>query len=72
MARNAARLRPEHEALVRQLTSLPEDERQAVVAAAEAAAQQRPVASWATLRKLSAAVSLGGDAVEDCKRLYDG
>jgi hypothetical protein len=30
------------------------------------------VASWDTVRKLTGALALGGSAVEDADRLYDG
>jgi hypothetical protein len=69
----AQKVRPEHEPLVKELSALPDKERRAIVAAAETAARsRRAVASWKTIRKLTGAISLGGNAVEDCDRLYDG
>jgi hypothetical protein len=65
------RLRPALEPLVRQLAELPEEERREVVAAAESAGTH-PVLSWGSWESARGLVSLGGDAVEDCDRLYDG
>jgi hypothetical protein len=31
-----------------------------------------PTASWETIESLRGVVHLGGNAVEDCERLYDG
>lgn len=63
---------PEHQALVQQLAVLPGRERRAVFAAAEAAARPKDVSSWDAIEAMSGVVALGGDAVEDCDRLYDG
>ena len=66
------RVRPALEPLVRQLAELPEDERCEVVAAAQESAARRPVLSWDAWESARGLVSLGGDAVADCDRLYDG
>jgi hypothetical protein len=66
------RLRPALEPLVRQLAELPEDERREVVAAAQASAARPPVLSWDAWDAARGLVTLGGDAVADCDRLYDG
>ena len=66
------RLRPALEPLVRQLAQLPEDERREVVAAAQETAGRHPVLSWEAWDSARGLVSLGGDAVADCDRLYDG
>jgi hypothetical protein len=66
------RIRPALEPLVRQLSELPALERREVVAAAEETATQRPVLSWESWESACNAVRLGGNAVEDCDRLYDG
>jgi hypothetical protein len=67
--------------LVRQLAALPIDERREVVAAAEREAAKtttgestdsRRRARWQRLRALAGVVDLGGNALEDCERLYDG
>jgi hypothetical protein len=61
------------EPLVRELSVLSADDRRAVVFAAESNARARgAVASWDTVRKLTGALALGGNAVEDADRLYDG
>jgi hypothetical protein len=36
------------------------------------AAQRGPTASWETIESLRGVVHLGGNALEDCERLYDG
>lgn len=58
---------------MRELAELPESERREVIAAAEEASTSGgstlPWESWDAARGL---VSLGGNAVEDCDRLYDG
>ena len=57
----------------RELSALSDNERRAVVFAAETTARaRRAVASWSTIRKLTGAVAMGGNAVDDCNRLYDG
>jgi hypothetical protein len=66
------RLRPALEPLVRQLAELPEDERREVVAAAQESSAQHPGLSWDAWEAARGLVSLGGDAVADCDRLYDG
>ena len=60
------------EQLVEELAALPESERRAVVLAAQERAAQRvrAVASKATLDGLVGVVHLGGDAVEDCRRVW--
>jgi hypothetical protein len=68
------------EPLVRQLAALPVDERQKVVAAAEREAasaatgdvDSRRRARWQRLRALAGVVDIGGNALEDGERLYDG
>ncbi len=63
-----ARLEP----LVRELAALPDEDRRAVLEAAEEAARSAPpAASWETLDSLRGVVSLGGNALEDCEKLYD-
>jgi hypothetical protein len=63
---------PQHKPLVEQLAKLPESERRAVIAAAEAAAKTRGATiPWEELAAARGIVRLGGDAVEDCDRLYD-
>jgi hypothetical protein len=68
------------EPLVRQLAALPIHERHRVVAAAERAATEATTgehendlrrARWQRLRALAGVVDLGGNALEDCERLYD-
>jgi hypothetical protein len=58
---------------VEELASLPESERRAVVQAADEDARRRAhaVASWDTIESLTGLVSVGGDAVEDCRRACD-
>lgn len=65
------RVRPGLEPLVRQLAELPKEERREVVAAAEETAKP-PTLSWSAWDAAAGVVSLGGNAVEDCDRLYDG
>lgn len=66
-------LRPELEALVRALSALPESVRNDVIVAAErAAADARTPFTWELWDSARATVSLGGDALEDSDRLYDG
>lgn len=66
-------MRPELEDLVRALAALPAAERRRVVAATErAAARPQATLSWDLWDRACGVVSLGGDAVEDCDRLYDG
>jgi hypothetical protein len=80
MGRGAARdserpgqLEPELETLVRALSALPEAVRNDVIVAAEkAAARTRTSFTWERWERARATVSLGGDALEDSDRLYDG
>ena len=63
------------EPLVKQLASLQPSERELVMHAAEAASQsggRYPTMSWEVLEEARGVVSLGGDAVEDTRALYDG
>lgn len=39
---------------------------------ANTAAEAAPATSWETLDELRGIVHLGGNALEDCDRLYDG
>ena len=67
------RVRAALEPLVRQLAELADDERRDVVAAAqESASARRPTLPWSSWEAARGVVSLGGNAVEDCDRLYDG
>ena len=66
---------PEHLLpLVQQLAALCDADRDLVIQAARAQAKPRKhrTMSWETLDRAIGIVSLGGDAVEDCKALYDG
>ena len=66
---------PEHLLpLVEQLRALSTADRDLVIQAAEALAKCRelPTLPWEEFEKVKGIVSLGGDAVEDCKALYDG
>ena len=58
--------------LVHALAQLPEEERRAIVADARREARRNATLAWASLRAARGVVSLGGDAVVDCDRLYDG
>lgn len=68
------------ERLVRQLAALPLEQRQRVVAAAEREAARATTHEsateraerWKRLRALAGVVDLGGNALDDCERLYDG
>jgi hypothetical protein len=72
-ARRQPRIRPELQPLVRELAELPERERREVVAAAEQASKDlEPTLPWESWDAARGVVCLGGDAVEDCDRLYDG
>ena len=77
---SSANVRPALRPLVRELASLSEEDRHEVVAAAEQTAagrdgsepaRERRRERWARLRALAGVVNLGGNAVEDCERLYD-
>jgi len=63
---------PELEPLVRQLAELSEAERRDVIAAAEQTVARRPVLPWEAWERARGVVKLGGNAVEDCERHYDG
>jgi len=68
---NAARRLPvERERLVEELAALPESERRAILLEAdeEARRRARAVASWDMIESLTSLVTIGGDAVEDCRR----
>ena len=58
--------------LVRQLAGLEPGVRNLVVRAAEHEQRRYPAVSWELLDAGRGVVSLGGDAVEDCRALYDG
>jgi hypothetical protein len=58
--------------LVDALAQLPDEERRAIVADARREARRHVTLAWASLRAARGVVSLGGDAVVDCDRLYDG
>lgn len=51
---------------LRVLASVPEDARDV------AQPERGPTASWETIESLRGVVHLGGNAVDDCDRLYDG
>lgn len=60
--------------LVDQLASLPEEQREAVIHASRRernTLELRPV-PWDHLLAAVGKVDLGGDAIEDCKAIYDG
>ncbi|MBK7580535.1 MAG: hypothetical protein IPI67_10055 [Myxococcales bacterium] len=58
--------------LVEELANLQPGERDLVVRAAERAQRRYKPVSWELLEAARGVVNLGGDAVEDCKALYDG
>ena len=60
--------------LVRQLAALNDGDRQLVIRAANSQAQprKRRTMSWETIERATGIVSLGGNADDDCKALYDG
>jgi len=62
------------QSLVTQLAALNEGDRDLVIRAANSQAEPSKLRtmSWETLDRARGIVSLGGDAVEDCKALYDG
>lgn len=65
---------PEHLLLlVQQLAALSEADRAFVIRAAcsQAKPRKRRTMSWETLERAIGIASLGGDAVEDCRALYD-
>lgn len=66
---------PEHLVpLVEKLRALSPADRDLVIQAAEALVKQRefPTLPWKEFEKAKGIVSLGGDAVADCKALYEG
>jgi hypothetical protein len=63
--------------VLEQAVELPESERRALAARVrDELRTARPLhagaLSWESLRRAQGAIHLGGDAVEDCDRLYDG
>jgi hypothetical protein len=60
--------------LVKQLAELNEGERDLVIRAANSQAKphKHRTMSWETIERATDLVSLGGNADEDCKALYDG
>jgi hypothetical protein len=60
--------------LVKQLAALTEVERDLVIRAAklQGLPNDLPTLPWEKFEKVKGIVSFGGDAVEDCKALYDG
>lgn len=72
-------LSPTLKPLVDQLAALSDEERREVITAARQAARKQrdadPEAArqrrWDWLMSMKGIVSLGGNAVEDCERLYD-
>lgn len=62
------------EPLARQLAELDPTDRDLLIRAVQTESPRRKLhgASWERLKELKGIVSLGGNAVEDCKALYDG
>ena len=60
--------------LARQLAELDPSDRDLLIRAMQTQIPRRKLrgVSWEQLEKLKGVVSLGGNAVEDCKALYDG
>ena len=60
--------------LARQLAELDPGDRDLVIRSVQTRVPRRKLrgASWERLKELKGIVSLGGNAVEDCKALYDG
>jgi hypothetical protein len=60
--------------LARQLADLDPNDRDLLIRAVQTQSPRRKLrgVSWEQLEKLKGVVSLGGNAVEDCKALYDG
>lgn len=56
--------------LAEQLAALSSEEQELVIAAARQSRRLRSI-PWTELRKLEGTVELGGNAVEDCRALYD-
>ena len=72
---SAAPVVPEQlEPLVEQLAELNEGDRELVIRAAKLRGlpNDLPTMPWEKFEKVKGIVSLGGDAVEDCRALYDG
>jgi len=61
-------------ALNEQLAALNEGDRQLVIQAANSQGEprKRRTMSWETIERATGIVSLGGNADDDCKALYDG
>jgi len=62
------------EPLAQQLAELDPSDRELIIRAVQTSSPRRKLrgVSWEQLEKLKGIVSLGGNAVEDCKALYDG
>jgi hypothetical protein len=73
-SRRRTQVRPGLLPLVRQLAELADRDRHDVVAAAEETVSDthRSVLAWDTWEAARGVVTLGGNAVDDCDRLYDG
>jgi hypothetical protein len=72
---SAAPVVPEQlQPLVKQLAALSEGDRDLVIRAANSQAEprKRRTMSWETIERATGIVSLGGNADDDCKALYDG
>jgi hypothetical protein len=72
---SAAPLVPEQlQPFVRQLAELNEGDRDLVIRAArlQGLPNDLPTLSWESFDEMKGIVSLGGNADEDCKALYDG
>jgi hypothetical protein len=62
----------DHEALVKKLAALPDDERRAIVREAQARANARVTLPWSALRAVIGVVhGESADAVDDTNALYD-
>lgn len=76
MTQGASRkLRPDLEPLVKTLVALPADDRAVVLAMVEAETRPAPRLTpipWEALDAMTGVVNFGGNALEDCDRLYDG
>jgi len=73
-ATSALKLPERLEPLARQLAELDPSDRELIIRAVQTTSPRRKLrgVSWEQLEKLNGIVSLGGNAVEDCKALYDG
>lgn len=60
------------EKLYDEVLKLPPRERRMLALRLLASASEEPTASWETLESLRGVVHLGGNAIDDCERLYDG